>query len=327
MGLLDKASTTQGSNNTPGEKGCDGNNSLGEYDSLILRIKEQKTSLDYGTQIYRIISQYLSIKKGILFYKADDHENYTCLCSNGYDITTNNRLRIDSGFFDEREIRNNLSLRKPFKLGASLPYLKNFFSTREFGMIEEMYLIPVFENTVLISIIIITEWNDYEPENWVDLFQIISNEIAKPLRKSRMALVDKESEYEQSAKIDHEILLKERLSSVKDKLILIKLNLSSLLKNLLEDGNGLSALNIKKEVISVFRTMSGSDVEIIELQGNNILMIQKKERIPDKDLYLYQLSASLPLLYTDLKDSPDLESEVFEIDEATNPEVVIKDLL
>ncbi len=327
MGLLDKARTSQEFKTAPGEAPYHSMTSFGEYESLILKIKEQKTSIDYGTQIYRIISRYLSINKGILFFRADDKENYTCLCCNGYDITTNNRLRLDSGFFNESEIKSNLLSRQPFKLSIPLPYFKSFFSTREFGMIEGMYIIPVFYNSAIISIMIITEWDDFEPENWIDLFKNIATVIATPLMKSRIALVDNEFKYEQSVKVDHEVLLRERLNSVKDNLILIKLNLSSLLNQLLEDGNGLTAINIKKEVISVFRTMSGNDAEIIELQGNSILMIQNKDRIPDKDLYLFQLSASLPLLYTNLKDSPDLGSEVFEIDETTNTEVVIKDLL
>ena len=326
MGLLDKARITQENKTTP-EEFIFNVASSGEYDSLFQKLKEQKTSIDYGTQVYRLISHSLSIHKGILFFKTDDNENYTCLCSNGYDITTNNRLRLGSGFFAESDIRNNLLLRKPFKLDSPLSYFKDFFSNREFGMIEGMYFVPVFDSTVLIAIIIITEWNDYEPDSWIDLFQNITKVIAGPLKKSRMALVDNDLKYDQSAAVDHESILKERLNSVNEKFVFIKLNLSSLLRELLEDGNGLTAMNIKKEVISVFRTMSGNDVEIIELQGNNILMIQKKERIPDKDLYLYQLSASLPLLYTNLQDSPDLESEVFEIDETTNPEAVIKDLL
>ena len=59
--------------------------------------------------------------------------------------------------------------------------------------------------------------------------------------------------------------------------------------------------------------MAGPEQELVDLENNKILMILDKNRIPDKSLFIHQLSASLPLLFQDLKNPPVLDTRDFDL--------------
>ena len=319
MGLLDKANNTHIKSESP----------LGSsFSRLISDIKALSSSVDYSTQIFRLICNHFSIEKAVLFFKSDEINNFISLCSSGYDITTNNRLRLDRNFFLDERIAANLSLGEPFCLDNPSPLLKDFFSLREYGLIDEMCFVPVFQEDELIALFVITEWNEFIPEDWTRDFREISETVSLPLLKSRRSLVNSDIKYDEDESPDQENTLRKILASeVKDDLYLIELNLSSLFKDLLSEKSGLTALNIKKEILSVFKTMSGGNVNIMELQNSRILLIQNKFRIPDIDLYMYQLAASLPLLYSSLDSAPDLHPVIREYSKNSDIEVIIKDLI
>jgi hypothetical protein len=324
MGLLDKARDSQiKPASSPVEK-----DSLGKDFSLFLkRLDSQPISLDYGSQVFKILSDVFGIEKGALFFEFDENRNFISLCSNGYDITTNNRLRLNYSFFEDDKIASFLSKRDPFILEEPPPILNDIFSTREFGMIEEMYFIPIVLQGKLFSLLMITAWKEFLPEDWATVFAMAADRISLPLSKSRMALIRDRVQYGENQEVDYKQLLQESLSGNTDSgYYIIKLNVTSLIEALLKEQDGFKAANVKDEIISVFKTMSGIDADIIELPNNFILLVQRKKKIADIDLYLFQLSASLPLLYTSLSSAPDLQSQVFEYENDTTIETILKDL-
>ena len=325
MGLLDKAEKSQ--NN---EKALIENvekSSLDELSNEIYKkISSIKPGVDYGTIIFGILTKTLKISKAVLFFGSE--KSFYNLCSTGYDITTNHRLRLDNKFLENNEIRKSLSLKKPFILEKLPEEMKDFFSIREYGLLENVYIIPFWYETRMASILMITEWENFLPENWETFFLAISGIVSTPLSKSRMALLDEDDSFEMNQTANHLDRIKEILAIDSDNgYYLINLDLGTLFSNLFNENSGLTAVHIKKEVLSVFRTMSGGDVDLLELPEDHVLLIQKKERIPNPDLYLFQLSASLPLLYSNLKNPPDLNPRIKLFNNPEDLEAVLEDLL
>lgn len=328
MGLLDKARNTQSSSSAPETVQTPEINHNNEYSEIFVRIKNLANSIDYASNLFRILCETVLLEKAVLFYKSEEQENFLNLCSSGYDVTTNNRLRLDKSFFLDARIQNYLSEKRPFLMKEPSSLLMDYFSTREYGMVEEMYYIPIYHKAELIALILITEWRGPVPEQWISLFRNIAESVSNPLFNSRKVLVNTDVKYDETVSIDHEREITKLIKAQKDReFYFINLNLSHLMEELTKDCSGVTAINIKKEILSVFKTMSGGDVDLFELSNNKILLIQKKDKIPDIDLYIYQLSASLPLLYTNLNESPDLDPNVILYSNTTNLEELLKDLL
>lgn len=322
MGLLDRVRYSQSLSLSP-------ETSLNaDYSNIFGRMQNLTNSIDYASNFFKILCESLQIQKAVLFYKSQEQDSYLNLCSSGYDVTTNNRLRLEKSFFQESSIRDSLSAKLPFFIEDPSPLLMNYFSTREYGMIEEMYFIPIFHKEELIALILISEWTELVPDRWMPLFKRIAETVSWPLLNSRKVLVNSDIKYDETVIIDHKVTITEIIEAQKESnFYFICLDLSHLMEELIKDDSGVTAVNIKKEILSVFKTMSGGDVDLFELSNNKILLIQKKDRIADIDLYLYQLSASLPLLYTNLTESPDLEPHVILYPNTRSLEEILKEIL
>lgn len=328
MGLLDKARNTQSLSPYPESVKIPDINQNKEDSKIFERIRNLNNSIDYASNFFRLFCESLRIQKAVLFYKSEEQNSFLNLCSSGYDVTTNNRLRLDEAFFQDSLIHDSISKKLPFFIEDPSPLLKDYFSTREYGMIEEMYFLPVFHKEELITIILISEWKELVPDRWISLFKRVAETVCTPLLNSRKVLLNTDVKYDETVTIDQKSAITEVVEAQKDSgLYFICLNLSHLMEVLITDGSGFTAVNIKKEILSVFKTMSGGEVDLFELPNNRILLIQKKDRIINIDLYLYQLSASLPLLYTNLIDSPDLEPHVISYPDTNTLEEILKEIL
>ena len=325
MGLLDKAVKTQGSCNVSEEELHQASSTL--TDNIFLRtLLSFNQSVDYGSQIFNFIIKEFDISKAVLLYRNEKKDYYN-LCSSGYDITTNNRLRLDTDLLQNSAFSDLLVLQKPFKLNKEKILLERYFSKREYGLIEEFFCVPfIVENTIM-ALLIITEWKSFPPDNWEDIFMMISSEISMKLFKSRNALIKNSQENGISPASDIPKLLLKTFSVNPDKdFYLIRINLVELLKTLSADS-GLTASNMKSEIVSVFKTMSGRDALILELPENSILLVQKKDKIPDIELFTHQLSSSLPMLYSNLKVSPNLSTKVLKYNSNSDLKELLEDLV
>ncbi|OQY33806.1 MAG: hypothetical protein B6241_07080 [Spirochaetaceae bacterium 4572_59] len=192
MGLLDRVRYSQSLSLSP-------ETSLNaDYSNIFGRMQNLTNSIDYASNFFKILCESLQIQKAVLFYKSQEQDSYLNLCSSGYDVTTNNRLRLEKSFFQESSIRDSLSAKLPFFIEDPSPLLMNYFSTREYGMIEEMYFIPIFHKEELIALILISEWTELVPDRWMPLFKRIAETVSWPLLNSRKVLVNSDIKYDET---------------------------------------------------------------------------------------------------------------------------------
>ncbi|MBF9015596.1 MULTISPECIES: hypothetical protein [unclassified Oceanispirochaeta] len=297
MGLLDRARDSQVPVNGTG-------------DDFLQKLHNLEKGVDYPVVLFQQLINHLSIEKAAVFLKSDSDDSFNCLSSKGYDKTTTNRLRMDRHTIETTEFTSMLEQKNSLVTSQATHFLKEYMSSREFGLIEEIHWLPFFHENRIICIIMISQWHNFVPDDWQNLFNNISSRFSQNVFNSRKALVVQgNTNVRRPGKV--ELLDKLKALAGKD-VYIIEVDLSPLIKMLMNIKEGLSMLHLKKEILSVFRTMAGPQQELIDLGNNKVLLILDKQRVPDKSLFIHQLSASLPLLFQDLETSPVLSTRDFD---------------
>lgn len=288
MGLLDRASSSQSPDNKP------------DFLSSLMNLER---GVDFPVVLFQKIVHRYRVEKGALFFSSS--RGFTCLSSRGYDKTTTNRLRLDASASESAEFAEMLSTRGSLKSSGGPTTLKEYMSSREFGLLENIFWLPFFREDSIFCIILISQWGGIEPGNWSVDFNGISANMSEPLFNSRKSLAVEKSE-KRPGKND----LVEKLENLEDA-FLIEINLAPLIKSIIDIREGLSILNLKNEIHRVFKTLAGPSQDVIELDHERLLLVLDKHRTPDPGLFLHQLSASLPLLFQDLDEPPVLETKKY----------------
>lgn len=284
------------------------------WDDLFQKLQKLEAGVDFPVVLFQQIINFLSIQKAALFFRSENEDHFECMSSKGYDKTTTRRLRMDRNITESTEFQSMLSDKRSTLSQKASPYLKDYMSSREFGLIEEIHWLPFFYNDKIICIIMMSQWNSLVPENWQEVFDRISTLFSLNLYTSRKLLINQNENG--ARRPGREELLKRITALNTEDFFLIEIDLTDLLKMLMDLKDGLSFINLKKDIISVFRTMAGPEQELIDMENNKILLILDKKRVPDKNLFIHQLSASLPLLFQDLQTPPLLNTRDFEIPES-----------
>jgi len=312
MGLLDKATGSQTAFDL-------------ELEEFFNKLDAFESGIDFSILLFRNFTDYFDVRKAALFLLSENMSSFDCLLTKGYDKTTSNRLRLDENSNDSDEFIYFRMNKKPYCSRQIPLFLKDFMSTREYGLLDELYWLPFFAENNLIALIMISQWDNIVPATWPVIFEKICKRYSSTIFNGRKSLL-------KSSETSIPRVNKSDLAEFLDKhrgrnFIIIKINLNPLIA-LLSESDGLNHVNVKRDILSVFRTMTGSEHEIFELHNNQLLLFLDKDRTPDKDLFMHQISASLPLLFQDLKSTPVIEYDFFEnpFDEESR-DAIIRDFI
>jgi len=312
MGLLDKARDSQ-------------NNISSGLNTLYKTLNSIQPGVDFSAQLFRYLIDFLEIEKAALFFISEKPRSFECLLTKGYDKTTSNRLRLDENCSESGEFSFFNSERKAFHSAEAPLFLKDYMSSREFGLLEDIYWLPFFVDDEMIALIMISHWNGIIPDSWESIFQAVSMRYSKTIFDSRKSLV--KSPVAVSGRVSRQDLEDLFKGLAGRNVVIVKIDLNPLIL-LLSRKDGLSNVNIKREILSVIRTMAGAQQEIRELLNNQLILILDKDRTPDRDLFLHQISASLPLLFQNLETAPDIQYSFYEnpVDDASR-DALLSELL
>jgi len=291
MGLLDKAKGSQVKINP-------------DLNVLFSQLDSFESGIDFSIHLFRKLTEYLDIEKAALFLISENPNSFDCLLSKGYDKTTSNRLRLNENSHDSVEFLFFGNEKKSYHSVEPPPFLKDVMSSREYGLLDEIFWIPFIVSDGLFALIMISQWNSVFPDFWNDLFDSISSRYSLKIFNSRKSLLKQSPN---TAARSYKTDLPDFIDKYRGRnTLILKIDLNPLIQ-LLSTSDGMSHINIKKEIQNVFRTMAGSYQEIFELSNNQLLLMLDRDRTADKDLFIHQISASLPLLFQDLKNPPQID--------------------
>ena len=287
-----------------------------EWIQFIKSLEKLNRGVDFSIALYRQFLNYFEIEKSALFFRTEENpEGLKCLSSMGYDKTTSNRLRLDERAMDSDFFHSlNTEKRSLLSHSCDLSFFSDYFSSREFGLMEDLFWLPFIYGDGVVSLIMVSQWKSFPPDNWESRFAEISRRFSDYIYLSRKALSAQKPASVQ--KISDESLRLFIMERSNPDVHLFAIDLSQLIDKLLTDNGGMNRLNLKKEIISVFRTMAGPSQGVLDLENQKVLFMLDKARIADKALFLHQLSASLPLLFQDLSHPPELMTADFRIPES-----------
>jgi hypothetical protein len=293
MGLLDRARETR-----PAEEE--------EWTRFIRDLDTLNRGVDFSIALYRQFIRYFDIEKSALFFRIEEGaDDFKCLSSVGYDKTTVNRLRLDKRAVDS-EFFHALASEKRAVVSSSseLSFFSDYFSSREFGLMEDLYWLPFVYNGGIVCLIMVSQWNSFPPDKWELQFSEISRRFSDYIFISRRALPVQKGV--SGKRISGELIRRFVEGRGDTDIHLFAIDMTALIERLMDVKVGMNRINLKKEIISVFTTMAGPHQGILDLDNQKVLFALDRARITDKGLFLHQLSASLPLLFQDLTDAPEL---------------------
>ena len=300
MGLLDRAQET-----LPAVED--------EWIHFIRTLESLNRGVDFSLALFREMNHYFSIDKSALFFRTEEGDSdFICLSSRGYDKTTSNRLRLDKRVIDSDFFISLSDNRKPLQNNSQdVSFFKDYFSSREYGLMETLYWLPFFSENRIVCLIMISQWEAFPEDEWESRFSEISRLFSDIIYNSRKALIN--TEKTSGIKVSDSVLRDFIMNRSNPEVFLISVELTPLVEKLFNNGSGMSRVNLKNEIISVFRTMAGPNQSLLELENQKVLFMLDQTRISDKGLFIHQLSASLPLLFQDLSQPPQLDFNEYDI--------------
>ncbi len=301
MGLLTKAISV--------ETGAEFQDEL--WTQFLSNARELPPTLDYPALLFKKIVDFFRMEKAALFFKLPGKNAYRLLASRGYDKTSANRMRLDEKATQSEFFKTLKKHKEALKLKEPPSWLKEFCSSREFGLFEELYWLPFVAEEKIIALILVSQWKDLEPPQWFKRFQAIQEEFSPSVWNSRKAL--RNSEGMPKEKFSREYLQNYCKQIQGTEAYIITLDLAPVIKQLNTMQGELQSPNHKSEIRDLFQTMAGPRQKILEAGKNRLLLILDRSIIPDSPLFIHQLSSSLPLLYQELKSSPALNEREFHL--------------
>ncbi len=233
--------------------------------------------------------------------------------STGYDKTTGHRLRLPSNLLEEISI---LSENKPKLIKkSSLDLFKQFFSMREFSILERMAIVPLRYDDQTAGILLITDAGilSLSDDEVVQILTDISNEAGNILFSSRQQKLEKLQFSDKEQSIDPYQTLSAYIEDAKSsgkhvRILLIDLtNFENQLKDTLQDAD---AFRINQDLYKIVASMIPEQGEVIHIAYSKLLIFLPGRTLIDPNLLLHQMKLALKRFFHVQDDLPEIESFV-----------------
>ena len=292
MGLLDRARTVekQGSDQT-------GEDIVEKARRLVDGLLEDTSRIDLPGDAFRGFRNLLKFEKGMLLLPDDGNREYYPWISLGFDRTTSRRLRIPYDLADSDGDATRFVV--PLEESELTPML----STREAGMLNYVTVFRIGTNPVP-SALILTEgrWTEDAQSATSQAIRIFLQGLGNGIDESR-SLMDRLDSAESSG-------FDEWIAAWADRPGLFVIVDASLVIDILVDRiEGLELYRARRDVVDLLRHVTGRMGRLYDLKDGRVAMLFPPERLPDRDLYLHQLSQALLSAFGVLNEAPEVPAE------------------
>lgn len=292
MGLLNRARVLD---DTPG---FPGGRSPGARARVILEsIRHSEEQLDFPVEVFNSFKSVMGFSKGCLLFIDREKGEYYPWIASGLDRTTIRRLRIPENF--------------PALYGAEYgtlvrvegEELSPMLSNRESGLAGPIHCVLLGGSDETSGLIIAMDGRISDPEVMTAATKTLNDELGMKICVSRKLLEDLGS--------DDPVDPEEWLDGWGDRdAWLLTLDATGAIESLMEAIDGLEIYRARRDVIGLIRRINGRMGRTYDLKDGRVLILFPAERMPDKELYLHQLSSSFCASIQGLPDAPEFPVEV-----------------
>ena len=275
---------------------------------------------------FNFFKHTFSLTKGAAFFADENGKTFLPWISTGYDKTTSSRLRLtkdDLVNFSE----NNFNI--PFFIPKSRKTaVKKYFSTREYGLLDDILVIPYSDNNRdLVSFFLVTELNSVFT-TYEELFKYASYFLKKSIFtithfcRNRKNVKDS-THYLSSGKIMNEVSSHAE-SEKHDSFFILFINTDTIVNKLFKLSSDIITTGFNMEIYRIFSALTVNGGKIFTLPGNSLFLIINSDVLLDKALLKHQINILLKNMLPDLDDR---DSEFLNIFSYPADTLLIKDFI
>ena len=296
--------------------------------SLLNCIHDTKTDLQAPAELFNIIREVFFIEKGSLLLLNHREQQFIGWAHQGYDKTTKHRLRLPYDVVNRIFPTSSCS---PILLEhPDTATLRQFFSIREYSILEKIYLLPFVYQDKIIGILLVTSSPVLleSDESFFEPFKNVFTTISNIIYHSREEKLKKLSQ----AKVKPKNLILQQITSITEqahhdetKVYFIVFNLKELLETVQRDLENIDVYRMQEDLLQIITSMMPENDKIYFVDPYKLLVILSgRYHISDK-LFVHQITVALRELYTSLHG---FTFDTYEIitypDDASRPDEIIK---
>ncbi|GEM_PF-6754261 len=278
----------------------------GKIESLISEIERIPEGLETPVLLFSKIRDFIGIRKGAILLYDPLHMVFAPWSSIGYDETTLHRLRIPLGANDSFNslADGNIQL---IEADTRNEY-KNYFSNREFSLIEKIILVPMIHKNKLNAVFLITQLDNEEQltiQHMSHFFKTLDKTVSKKIYDAReeklQLLKELKPEDLQSLKslVKKDILY---AKSINAGLHLFTMHFKTLTeRDYWEKETTIDRFRIDEDIARILRSLFSGIGRVIRIKTGTYLVSVYKARNYNFTLIRDQLKYNLDFFFRDLE--------------------------
>ena len=292
MGLLNRARVLD---DAPGAAG--GRSPDARAKAVLERISHSEDQLDFPVEVFNSFRTVLGFSRGSLLFTDRDRGEFYPWIASGLDRTTIRRLRIPEDFPPLHRAGYGSLIR------VESEELAPMLSNRESGLAGPIHLVLLGSEGDTSGLMLAMDARIGDPEAMGAATSTLNDGLGHRIGISRKLLEDLGS--------DDPVDPEEWLDGWGDRdAWLLTLDATGAIESLMEAIEGLEIYRARKDVIGLIRRINGRMGRTYDLKDGRVLILFPAERMPDRDLYLHQLSISFCASVKRLPDPPEFPVEI-----------------
>ena len=261
-------------------------------------------NLKIPVNTFNFFKHTFNLLKGAAFFADEDDETFLPWISTGYDRTTSSRLRLKS---DDLIKFSDKNFSKPFFIPKSRKSaLKKYFSTREYGLLDDVLIIPYSDSSnKLLSFLLVSELNSVFT-NYEELFKY-SEYFHKKSYSTIIRFCNNRKKVKDSTLYlsGNKVIDEISIFSEKDNksFYAIFINTEIIVDKLYKLSSDIISTGFNMEIYRIFSALTANGGRIFILPGNRLFLIINSDTLLDKQLLKHQINILLKNMLPDLDNS------------------------
>jgi hypothetical protein len=268
-----------------------------DRETVVRQIIEESKGLPDGVELpsrlFTTLRKRLSIAKGALLLYDPARLEYAPWASYGFDQTTLHRMRIPLGANDTFNALANgqpLLVTEPDHLAA----FQRFFSSREFSLLERIYLSPYISDESLVGVLIATEMRhpSLDSAGLMSCLQGVAAEVSPLVQKARrflMKLNQAKAARPPATPEEQVARLLESPAARGRKMLFLSLALGTYVRGIAAAHEDLDLFRLREDVRSLMDAFLADLGTAIMLPAGNLMVGLQDVSRDDIPLFLHQL--------------------------------------
>ncbi len=254
---------------------------------------------------FNFFKHSFSLVKGAIFFTDETGNAFLPWISTGYDMTTSLRLR----FKKEDLIKfSGGTFSRPFFITKSRKTaVCEYFSTREYGLLDDILVIPYSDiNNEPVSFILISELNSFFT-SYEELLKYASYFLSKSKPTLLRFCSSRKKVKDSTLYISRKSILEEinnySVTDSQNSLFIIFINTDNIIDKLFRLSSDIISTGFSIEIFRIFSALTLNRGKIFTLPGNTLFLIINSDALLDRNLLKHQITVLLKNLLPDLDDS------------------------